>query len=310
MGTNSKNDGDSSSSGSSGGRRRAARGLPLLPLRDIIVFPYMVVPLFVGREKSIHALDYAMAHGREIVLCAQKKARTNDPASDDIYTTGTLGEILQLLRLPDGTVKVLVEGKRRARIRRFLNHDDHLQVELEEFREPSENATEQIALVRQVRSVFENYVKLNRRIPPELVASTQSIDDAARLADTIAASLTALKLPDKQAILETEAPSKRLERLLSLMQGEIEILQVEKKIRSRVKKQMNRSQKDFYLNEQMQAIQKELGERDEFKNELQEIEDKIRQKRMSREAQAKLRKELKKLKMMSPMSAEATVVRN
>ncbi|MBL9007498.1 MAG: endopeptidase La [Myxococcales bacterium] len=312
MGTNSRNDGDSSSSGSgsSGGRRRAARGLPLLPLRDIIVFPYMVVPLFVGREKSIHALDYAMAHSREIVLCAQKKARTNDPASDDIYTTGTIAEVLQLLRLPDGTVKVLVEGKRRTRVRRFLHNDDHLQVEVEELRDPDEDVTELVALVRQVRSVFENYVKLNRRIPPELVATTGTIDDPARLADTISASLTALKLADKQALLETEAPSGRLERLLQLMQAEIEILQVEKKIRSRVKKQMNRSQKDFYLNEQMQAIQKELGERDEFKNELQEIEDKIRQKRMSREAQTKLRKELKKLKLMSPMSAEATVVRN
>ena len=312
MGTNSRNDGDSSSSGSgsSGGRRRAARGLPLLPLRDIIVFPYMVVPLFVGREKSIHALDYAMAHSREIVLCAQKKARTNDPSQEDIFTTGTLAEVLQLLRLPDGTVKVLVEGKRRTRIRRFLSHDEHLQVEIEEFPEPSEDPTELQALLRQVRSVFENYVKLNRRIPPELVTTTATIDDPARLADTISASLTALKLADKQALLETESPSGRLERLLQLMQGEIEILQVEKKIRSRVKKQMNRSQKDFYLNEQMQAIQKELGERDEFKNELQEIEDKIRQKRMSREAQAKLRKELKKLKLMSPMSAEATVVRN
>ena len=270
----------------------------------------MVVPLFVGREKSIHALDYAMAHSREIVLCAQKKARTNDPASDDIYTTGTVAEVLQLLRLPDGTVKVLVEGKRRTRVRRFLPNDDHLQVEVEEFREPDEDATELVALVRQVRSVFENYVKLNRRIPPEMVTTTATIDDPARMADTISASLTALKLADKQALLETESASGRLERLLQLMQAEIEILQVEKKIRSRVKKQMNRSQKDFYLNEQMQAIQKELGERDEFKNELQEIEDKIRQKRMSREAQTKLRKELKKLKLMSPMSAEATVVRN
>jgi ATP-dependent Lon protease len=270
----------------------------------------MVVPLFVGREKSIHALDYAMAHSREIVLCAQKKARTNDPSQEDIFTTGTLAEVLQLLRLPDGTVKVLVEGKRRTRIRRFLPNEEHLQVEIEEFPEPDEDPTELQALLRQVRSVFENYVKLNRRIPPELVTTTATIDDPARLADTISASLTALKLADKQALLETEPPSGRLERLLQLMQGEIEILQVEKKIRSRVKKQMNRSQKDFYLNEQMQAIQKELGERDEFKNELQEIEDKIRQKRMSREAQAKLRKELKKLKLMSPMSAEATVVRN
>ena len=194
-------------------------------------------------------------------------------------------------------------------MRRFLNGADFHQVEIEDIAEPSEYGLEVEALLRQVHTTFENYVKLNRRVPQEMLGSTQSIDDPARLADTIVASLT-LKMVDKQAILETESASKRLERLLQLMQAEIEILQVEKKIRTRVKKQMSRSQKEFYLNEQMQAIQKELGERDEFKNELQEIEDKIRQKRMSREAQAKLRKELKKLKLMSPMSAEATVVRN
>jgi ATP-dependent Lon protease len=283
--------------------------VPLLPLRDIIVFPHMVVPLFVGREKSISALDHAMTRDKEIILCAQKKAKTNDPGPDDIYTTGTIAEILQLLRLPDGTVKVLVEGKRRAHIRRFLGGAEFLQVDPEDIPEPPEHGLEVAALLRQVHTAFENYAKLNRRVPQEMIGSAQSIDEPGRLADTIAASMT-LKMVDKQAILETESPCKRLERLLALMQAEIEILQVEKKIRTRVKKQMSRSQKEFYLNEQMQAIQKELGERDEFKNELQEIEDKIRQKRMSREAQTKLRKELKKLKLMSPMSAEATVVRN
>jgi ATP-dependent Lon protease len=303
MASASKHDGEG------GGRRRVHRGLPLLPLRDIIVFPYMVVPLFVGRDKSIRALDYAMARDKEIILCAQKKAKTNDPSSDDIHTTGTVAEILQLLRLPDGTVKVLVEGKRRARVKRFSSSSEFLSAEVDDIQEPSESGLEVAALLRQVHSTFENYVKLNRRVPQEMLSSTQSIEDAGRLADTIVASLS-LKVIDKQAILEMDSPSKRLERLLQLMQAEIEILQVEKKIRTRVKKQMSRSQKEFYLNEQMQAIQKELGERDEFKNELQEIEDKIRQKRMSREGQTKLRKELKKLKLMSPMSAEATVVRN
>ena len=291
------------------GRRKAHRVLPLLPLRDIVVFPNMVVPLFVGREKSIQALEQAMARDKEIVLCAQRKSKTNDPAADDIYTTGTLGEVIQLLRLPDGAVKVLVEGKRRVRLRRFTHTDSFLQVEIDEIAQPEERGAEVLALMEKVQAAFENYVKLSRRIPQEMIGSTETIDDPARLSDTLVAQLT-LKLTDKQLILELESPSARLQKLLELMQAEIEILQVEKKIRTRVKKQMARSQKELYLNEQMQAIQKELGERDEFKNEIQELEDKIRTKRMSREAQVKLRKELKKLKMMSPMSAEATVVRN
>jgi ATP-dependent Lon protease len=285
------------------------RSLPLLPLRDIIVFPHMVVPLFVGRQKSIAALEEAMTHDKTVLLCAQKKAKTNEPSAEDIFAVGTVGSILQLLRLPDGTVKVLVEGKHRARVRRFLDSERFLLVDAEDVEETIERTVELEALMRSVQSTFEAYVKLNKRIPPEMLTSVASIDDPARLADTIVAHLS-LKLQDKQSILETESPARRLEKLYELMQGEIEILQVEKKIRTRVKKQMEKTQKEYYLNEQMQAIQKELGERDEFKNEIQELEEKIKNKKMSKEATLKAKKELKKLKMMSPMSAEATVVRN
>jgi ATP-dependent Lon protease len=288
---------------------KKSRTLPLLPLRDIIVFPHMVVPLFVGRQKSIAALEEAMAHDKAVLLCAQKKAKTNEPSADDIFAVGTIGSIIQLLRLPDGTVKVLVEGKQRARVRKFLDSERFLLVEADDIEEVSERTVELEALMRSVHSTFEAYVKLNKRIPPEMLTSVASIDDPARLADTIVAHLS-LKLNDKQSILETESPAKRLEKLYELMQGEIEILQVEKKIRTRVKKQMEKTQKEYYLNEQMQAIQKELGERDEFKNEIQELEEKIKNKKMSKEATLKAKKELKKLKMMSPMSAEATVVRN
>jgi ATP-dependent Lon protease len=288
--------------------------VPLLPLRDIIVFPHQVVPLFVGREKSIAALKEAMASkGSEdkaaIFLAAQKKAKTNDPGADDIYPFGTLGHVIQLLPLPDGTVKVLVEGVKRAKVRRFVDGETFFVVEVEEVEEQSEKTVELEALVRSVQSVFEAFVKLNKRIPPEMLMQVAAIDDPARLADTIAVQLS-LKLNDRQSLLETENAAKRLEKLYELMQGEIEILQVEKKIRTRVKKQMEKTQKEYYLNEQMQAIQKELGERDEFKNEVQEIEEKLRTKRMSKEATLKVKKELKKLRMMSPMSAEATVVRN
>jgi ATP-dependent Lon protease len=286
-----------------------ARSLPLLPLRDIIVFPHMVVPLFVGREKSIAALEEAMGRDKAIVLAAQKKAKTNDPSAEDVFAVGTLGTIIQLLRLPDGTVKALVEGKQRVRILKFLPAGTYYQVEAQELTERSDRTVELEALMRQVHTTFEAYVKLNKRIPPEMLMSVSTIDDPARLADTIVAHLS-LKLTDKQAILETEDPRARLEKLFELMQSEIEILQVEKKIRTRVKKQMEKSQKEYYLNEQMQAIQRELGEKDEFKNEIQELEEKIRQKKMSKEGTLKAKKELKKLKMMSPMSAEATVVRN
>jgi ATP-dependent Lon protease len=302
---NKENDGK----GPVGGRRRT---VPLLPLRDIIVFPHMVSQLFVGRERSINALDAAMARDKDIFLAAQKNAKTNEPTPDDIFGVGTLGTVMQLLRLPDGTVKVLVEGKRRARIKRFSQTDEFFVVEVEEIPDAWQGGVEVEALMRSVQAAFEMYVKLNKKVQPEVLMSVQTIDDPARLSDTIVANLPTIKLVDRQQLLEMEDASKRLERLHELMQAEVEILQVEKKIRSRVKKQMEKTQKEYYLNEQMQAIQKELGggERDEFKNEIQEIEETLKTKRMSKEASAKVRKELKKLKMMHPTSAEATVVRN
>jgi ATP-dependent Lon protease len=290
--------------------RNRGKVLPLLPLRDIIVFPHMVVPLFVGREKSIAALEEAMNHDKEILLAAQRQAKTNDPTAEDIFGMGTVGTIIQLLRLPDGTVKVLVEGKRRARIDRFIPNEGFFLCEVSVVEEPAGSSVELEALMRSVQATFEAYVKLNKRIPPEMLVSVQTIDDPARLADTIVVHLSSVKLSDRQEILETTDPGKRLTRLYELMSAEIEILQVEKKIRTRVKKQMERTQKEYYLNEQMQAIQKELGERDEFRSELAELEEKVKAKRVTDEAADKLRKELKKLKMMQPMSAEATVVRN
>src|SRR3954469_13329014 len=288
------------------------RSVPLLPLRDIIVFPHMVSQLFVGRERSINALDAAMARDKDIFLAAQKNAKTNEPTPDDIFQVGTLGTIMQLLRLPDGTVKVLVEGKRRAKVKKFPQTEEYFLVEVEEVVENSAKGVEVEALMRSVQAAFEMYVKLNKKVQPEVLMSAQTIDDAARLADTIVANLPTIKLTDRQALLEMEDAVKRLERLHELMQAEIEILQVEKKIRSRVKKQMEKTQKEYYLNEQMQAIQKELGggDRDEFKNEIHEIEEQLKTKRMSKEATAKVKKELKKLKLMHPTSAEATVVRN
>ena len=283
--------------------------VPLLPLRDIIVFPHMVVPLFVGRQKSIKALEEAMNKQKFILLAAQREAKTNEPSEEDIYRVGTLGSVVQLLRLPDGTVKVLVEGKKRARVLRYLDEADYFLVEAEEIVETCPKNTEIEALTRSINSTFEHYVKLNKKIPPEMIMSVASIDDPARLADTIVAHL-GIKLEEKQALLEIENPAERLERVLGNMRSEIEILEVEKRIRTRVKKQMEKTQKEYYLNEQMRAIQKELGEKDEFKNEIQELEESIRQKKMSADAKEKAEKELKKLKMMSPMSAEATVVRN
>jgi len=300
-----KNDNDPS-----GSKPRETKVLPLLPLRDIIVFPHMVVPLFVGREKSINALEEAMTHEKEILLAAQKMAKTNDPAAEEIFAVGTVGTIIQLLRLPDGTVKVLVEGKRRARIERFIPNDDFFLCDVSLIEEACEKNVEIEALVRSVQTTFEAYVKLNKRIPPEMLVSVQTIEDPARLADTIVVHLGSVKLADRQEILETADPAQRLSRLYEMMSAEIEILQVEKKIRTRVKKQMERTQKEYYLNEQMQAIQKELGERDEFKSEIQELEEKLKAKKLTEEANGKLKKELKKLKMMQPMSAEATVVRN
>jgi ATP-dependent Lon protease len=304
-----KNDDGKAGNVSGVGKRRV---VPLLPLRDIIVFPHMVSQLFVGRERSINALDAAMTRDKDIFLAAQKNAKTNEPSPDDIFQVGTLGTVMQLLRLPDGTVKVLVEGKRRARTKRFAQTDEFFLVEVEEIPETATKGVEVEALMRSVQAAFEMYVKLNKKVQPEVLMSVQTIDDPARLSDTIVANLPTIKLSDRQNLLETDDASKRLERLHELMQAEIEILQVEKKIRSRVKKQMEKTQKEYYLNEQMQAIQKELGggERDEFKNEIQEIEEQLKTKRMSKEASAKVKKELKKLKMMHPTSAEATVVRN
>jgi ATP-dependent Lon protease len=283
--------------------------VPLLPLRDIIVFPHMVVPLFVGRQRSIRALEEAMNKQKFVLLTAQRDAKTNDPGEEDIYRVGTLGSVVQLLRLPDGTVKVLVEGKRRARVLRYLEETEYFLVDAEEVEESCPRTTETEALTRSVNSTFETYVKLNKKIPPEMIMSVAAIDDPARLADTIVAHL-GIKLEDKQALLEIGNPAERLEKVLGYMRSEIEILEVEKRIRTRVKKQMEKTQKEYYLNEQMRAIQKELGEKDEFKNEIQELEERIKQKKMSAEAKEKAEKELKKLRMMSPMSAEATVVRN
>ena len=283
--------------------------VPLLPLRDIIVFPHMVVPLFVGRQRSIKALEEATQKQSPIFLSSQKDAKTNEPTEEDIYKIGTLGTVVQMLKLPDGTVKVLIEGKKRAKVVRFVSNSDFFLVEVEEAQEVVERNTEVEALTREVHTTFENYVKLKKKIPPEMVMSVSSIDDPGRLADTIVAHL-GIKIEDRQNLLETFNAAERLEKVLGHMRAEIEILEVERRIRSRVKKQMERSQKEYYLNEQMRAIQKELGEKDEFKNEIQEIEEKLKQKKLSAEARDKVEKELKKLKMMSPMSAEATVVRN
>ncbi|MBI2412138.1 MAG: endopeptidase La [Deltaproteobacteria bacterium] len=283
--------------------------IPLIPLRDIIIFPYMVVPLFVGREKSIKALEHAMSHDKSILLAAQKKAKTEEPGPDDIYETGTLGTILQLLRLPDGTVKVLVEGKKRAQIKEFVSEDECFMVSVEDVEETIDETVETEALIRSVVKSFESYVKFNKRIPPEMIMSVSSIEDPSRLGDTIASHLT-IKLEDKQALLTISSPTKRLERLYSIMESEIEILEVEQKIRQRVKRQMEKTQKEYYLSEQMKAIQKELGEKDEFKSEIQEFEEKIKTKKMSKEATRKAKQEIKKLRLMSPMSAEATVSRN
>ncbi len=283
--------------------------LPLLPLRDIVVFPHMVAPLFVGREKSIQALEDAMERKTELFLSAQKDAKKDEPGERDIEGVGTISNILQLLRLPDGTVKLLVEGKRRGRIAQFWPHNAFFLVEVEETADTVEYGPEIEAFVRTLRSAFEEYAKFNRKIPSEVLLSIASIDDPSKLADTIASHLS-MRLSDKQAILETFNLAKRMEKVHQLMRSEIEVAQLEHRIKDRVKKQMEKTQKEYYLGEQMRAIQKEMGAKDDFKSELNELEQKIKRKRMSKEAAAKVRHEFKKLKMMSPMSAEATVVRN
>jgi ATP-dependent Lon protease len=285
------------------------RLLPLLPLRDIVVFPHMMVPLYVGRAKSINAVEEAMRGNRELLLAAQKKAKTNDPSPEDIFQIGTVGQIMQHIKRPDGTVKVLVEGKRRIRIARFLPNDAFFMAEVDSVNEGDDDKVETDALVRTVHETFDNYARLSKRLQPDVLMSIKAIEEPGRLADTIVAHLP-IKHPDKQSMLEMTSPRDRLEKLYELMQAEIEILQVERKIRTRVKKQMERTEKEYYLNEQMRAIQKELGERDEFKNEIAELEEKLKAKSMPDEPKERVLKEIKKLKMMSPMSAEATVVRN
>lgn len=291
-------------------KKLSGRILPLLPLRELLVFPHTVVPLFVGREKSIKALDDAMARNREIFLVAQKKSKSNDPAPDEIYTFGTISQILQLLRLPDGTVKILVEGKKRGKILRYIDSSDMMSAEIIEISETSNQTPEHEALVRTVKQAFDSYVKLNKKVPPEMVFSISNIEEPSRLADTLVVQLANLKLVDKQRILETADPVQRLEDIFGLIQSEIEILRVEKKIRARVKRQMEKTQKEYYLNEQMNAIQKELGNVDDLRTEVAELESKLKTKKMPEDVIDRTRKEIKKLKSMSPMSAEAVVVRN
>ncbi len=281
----------------------------VLPLRDIVVFPHMIVPLFVGREKSVRALDEVMREDKQILLVAQKNAGEEDPTAEDIHQVGTIGSVLQLLKLPDGTVKVLVEGGARARIIKFEDNEEYFRAEAEAIEDSPSDAREVEALARSLYSQFEQYVKLNKKIPPEVLVSLNQIDDPSKLADTVASHLTT-KVSEKQELLEISNVVERLERAFSLMEGEIGVMQVEKKIRGRVKRQMEKTQREYYLNEQMKAIQRELGEGEDGKDELAELEEKIKTTKLSKEAREKATSEFKKLRNMSPMSAEATVVRN
>jgi ATP-dependent Lon protease len=282
---------------------------PVLPLRDIVVFPHMIVPLFVGREKSVRALEDVMKDDKQILLVTQKNAAQDDPQPGDIYQVGTVGTVLQLLKLPDGTVKVLVEGNQRARIRGFAENETFFQAHAELLDDRKGEERELDALMRTVVSQFEQYIKLNKKIPPEVLVSVNQIDEPSKLVDTVASHLS-LKIPEKQELLETDAIAERLEKVYGFMEGEIGVLQVEKRIRNRVKRQMEKTQREYYLNEQLKAIQKELGEGEDGKDEVAEIEERIRKTRFSKEAREKAKSEVKKLRTMSPMSAEATVVRN
>jgi ATP-dependent Lon protease len=282
---------------------------PVLPLRDIVVFPHMIVPLFVGREKSVRALEDVMKDDKQILLLTQKNAAQDDPTSADIYSVGTIGTVLQLLKLPDGTVKVLVEGGQRARVQRFAENEAFFQAYAEVIAEKAGEQQELEALARTAVSQFEQYIKLNKKIPPEVLVSINQIEDPSKLADTLASHL-ALKIPEKQELLETETVSERLEKVFGYMESEIGVLQVEKRIRSRVKRQMEKTQREYYLNEQLKAIQKELGEGEDGRDELAELEERINKTKLSKEARDKAQGEVKKLRTMSPMSAEATVVRN
>src|SRR5579875_1630032 len=283
--------------------------LPVLPLRDIVVFPHMIVPLFVGREKSVRALEAVMKEDKQILLVAQKNAAQDDPSSDDIYRVGTVSTILQLLKLPDGTVKVLVEGSRRAKIAGFKETESYFEAFVEPMPDEGGDNRELDALGRTVVSQFEQYIKLNKKIAPEVLVSLNQIEDPSKLADTVASHLN-LKIAEKQELLEVAGVSQRLERVFGHMESEIGVLQVEKRIRNRVKRQMEKTQREYYLNEQLKAIQKELGEGEDGKDEMAELEDKISKTKFSKEARDKAVAELKKLRSMSPMSAEATVVRN
>jgi len=282
---------------------------PVLPLRDIVVFPHMIVPLFVGRDKSVRALESVMKDDKQILLVTQKNAAQDDPSQTDIFTVGTVGTVLQLLKLPDGTVKVLVEGGQRARITKFADNPNFFEAYGELIGEKAGEGKEIEALARTVVSQFEQYIKLNKKIPPEVLVSINQIEEPSKLADTVASHLS-LKISEKQELLETETVNERLEKVYAYMESEIGVLQVEKRIRSRVKRQMEKTQREYYLNEQLKAIQKELGEGEDGRDELAEIEDRIKKTRFSKEAREKAQAELKKLRSMSPMSAEATVVRN
>jgi ATP-dependent Lon protease len=285
-------------------------GVPVLPLRDVVVYPHMVIPLFVGRDKSIRALDAAMQSSKQILLVAQKSAEVDDPKKSDLYTVGTLANVLQLLKLPDGTVKVLVEGGERARVSSYVSEDAFFSANCEPLADELGMPEREVeVLMRSATSLFDQYVKLNKKVPPEVLTSLASIDDAGRLADTVAAHM-ALKLEEKQHVLEMGSVRERLEHLMALMEGENDILQMEKRIRGRVKRQMEKNQREYYLNEQMKAIQKELGELDEAPNEVEDLSNRIEKAGMPKEAKKKAQAELNKLKLMSPMSAEATVVRN
>lgn len=282
--------------------------VPVLPLRDVVVYPHMVIPLFVGREKSIRCLEAAMENDKQVLLVAQKDASTEEPTAADLHPVGTVATILQMLKLPDGTVKVLVEGQQRAKINLVSDSDEFFVAQVDFLTTQPVDEAEQEVLVRTATAQFENYIKLNKKIPPEVLTSLAGIDNAARLADTIAAHMP-LKMKDKQAVLEITSVSERLEYLMAMMESEIDLLQVEKRIRNRVKKQMEKSQREYYLNEQMKAIQKELGEMEDVPDEFDGLKQKIDAAKMPKEAKEKTEAELQKLKMMSPMSAEATVVR-
>ena len=273
---------------------------PVLPLRDIVVFPHMIVPLFVGREKSVRALEDVMQDDKQILLVTQKDAGQDDPGPEDLYTVGTIGTILQLLKLPDGTVKVLVEGGERATVMDFTDKEEFFQAHAEMIVEEDADESETEALSRSVVTQFEQYIKLNRKVPPEVLVSINQIEEPSKLADTVASHLS-LKIPEKQELLEADTVQKRLEKIYSFMEGEIGVLQVEKRIRSRVKRQMEKTQREYYLNEQLKAIQKELGETEDGRDELQELEDKIKKTKLHKEAREKANQELKKLRNMSPM---------